>query len=119
MSSLTVGLQQLGAFIGAAAIYTITNRFGRKYVIMVVTAIFMVGVVITVAPTGSLAAWYVGRIVSGLGMGGQSVVIPMFSAEMTPKEIRGRCGSFYQWMYAWGVFLAYWVNYVSRYTSPN
>lgn len=44
-------------------------------------------------------------------MGGQSVVIPMYSAEMTPKEIRGRCGSFYQWMYAWGVFLAYWVDY--------
>ena len=113
VSSLTVGLQQLGAFIGAAAIYAITNKYGRKYVIMAVTGVFLVGVVIMVAPTKSLPAWYVARILSGLGMGGQSVVIPMFSAEMTPKQIRGRCGSFYQWMYAWGVFLAYWVNYVS------
>ncbi|KAJ4413815.1 hypothetical protein N0V82_008309 [Gnomoniopsis sp. IMI 355080] len=30
---------------------------------------------------------------------------------MVPKEIRGRCGSFYQWMYTWGVLLAYWVDY--------
>jgi MFS family permease len=51
-------------------------------------------------------------VVAGLGMGGQSVVIPMYSAEMTPKEILGRCGSFYQWLYTWGVFTAYWVDYV-------
>lgn len=51
---------------------------------------------------------------AGIGMGGLSVVVPMYSAEMmTPKEIRGRCGSFYQWMYTWGVFSAYWVDYVS------
>src|ERR1700712_3425157 len=30
---------------------------------------------------------------------------------MVPKEIRGRCGSFYQWLYTWGIFLAYWVDY--------
>jgi len=44
-------------------------------------------------------------------MGGMSVVVPMYSAEMTPKEIRGRCGSFYQWMYTWGILIAYWVDY--------
>ncbi|KAJ5266771.1 hypothetical protein N7478_009579 [Penicillium angulare] len=111
VSSLTVGLEQLGSFIAAAAVYPITTKFGRKWVIIGATGIFCIGVIIQVINTGSLAAWYVGRIVAGIGMGGQSVVIPMYSAEMTPKEIRGRCGSFYQWMYAWGVFLAYWVNY--------
>lgn len=112
VSSLTVGLEQLGSFIAAAAVYPITNKFGRKWTIIGATGIFCIGVIIQVINTRSLAAWYVGRIVAGIGMGGQSVVIPMYSAEMTPKEIRGRCGSFYQWMYAWGVFLAYWVNYV-------
>ncbi|KAJ5629081.1 hypothetical protein N7490_011309 [Penicillium lividum] len=111
VSSLTVGLEQLGSFVAAAVVYPLTNKFGRKYVIISVTGIFCLGVIIQVINTHSLAAWYVGRIVAGLGMGGQSVVIPMYSAEMTPKEIRGRCGSFYQWMYAWGVFLAYWVDY--------
>lgn len=113
VSSLTVGLEQLGSFIAAACVYPITNRYGRKFCIIGSTALFVIGVIIQVINTRSLAAWYVGRIVAGLGMGGQSVVIPMYSAEMTPKEIRGRCGSFYQWLYAWGVFLAYWVNYVS------
>ncbi|KAJ5933358.1 hypothetical protein N7454_005687 [Penicillium verhagenii] len=111
VSSLTVGLEQLGSFVGAALVYPITNKFGRKWTIIGATGLFCIGVIIQVNNTHSLAAWYVGRIVAGLGMGGQSVVIPMYSAEMTPKEIRGRCGSFYQWMYAWGVFLAYWVDY--------
>ncbi|OQE28399.1 hypothetical protein PENSTE_c003G01339 [Penicillium steckii] len=111
VSSLTVGLEQLGSFIAALLFYPLTDRYGRKLCIIGSTALFVIGVIIQVIKTHSLAAWYVGHIVSGLGMGGQSVVIPMYSAEMTPKEIRGRCGSFYQWLYAWGVFLAYWVDY--------
>lgn len=113
VSSLTVGLEQLGSFVAAMFFYPLTNKYGRKVCIIGSTALFVIGVIIQVIKTHSLAAWYVGRIISGLGMGGQSVVIPMYSAEMTPKEIRGRCGSFYQWLYAWGVFLAYWVDYVS------
>ena len=113
VSSLTVGLEQLGSFVAAMLVYPLTNKYGRKVCIICSTALFVIGVIIQVNKTHSLGAWYVGRIVSGLGMGGQSVVIPMYSAEMTPKEIRGRCGSFYQWLYAWGVFLAYWVDYVS------
>jgi MFS family permease len=121
VSSLTVGLEQLGSFIGAAVIYPLTNKYGRKPTILGSTALFIIGVIIQVIKTHSLAAWYIGRIIAGLGMGGQSVVIPMYSAEMTPKEIRGRCGSFYQWLYAWGVFTAYWIDYVglSSTISPN
>lgn len=111
VSSLTVGLEQLGSFLAALVVYPITNKYGRKYTIIGSTAIFCIGVIIQVCPTKSIAAWYVGRIVAGIGMGGQSVVVPMYSAEMTPKEIRGRCGSFYQWLYTWGVFTAYWVDY--------
>lgn len=74
----------------------------------------MVGALIQTIKSGSLAGWYVGRIVAGIGMGGLSIVVPMYTAEMTPKEIRGRCGSFYQWMYTWEVFAAYWIDYVGH-----
>ncbi|PWY85048.1 MFS quinate transporter [Aspergillus heteromorphus CBS 117.55] len=111
VSSLTVGLEQLGSFVAALFAYWLTDKYGRKYVIIGSTGVFCVGVIIEVINTHSLAAWYVGRIIAGIGMGGQSVVVPMYSAEMTPKEIRGRCGSFYQWLYTWGVLVAYWVDY--------
>ena len=111
VDSLTIGLNQLGSWVAAMLIYPVTDAFGRKRTIMAVTAVYAVGVIIQVVNTSSLAGWYVGRVIAGLGQGGMSVTIPMYSAEMTPKEIRGRCGSFYQWMYTWGVFLAYWVDY--------
>lgn len=111
VNSLTVGLEQLGSFVAAIIVYPLTNKYGRKYVIIAATAVFCLGVVIETINTRSLGAWYTARFIAGLGMGGQSVVIPMYSAEMTPKEIRGRCGSFYQWMYTWGILLSYWVDY--------
>ncbi len=112
VNSLTVGLGQLGSFVACFFAYPLTDRYGRKYTIIGFTGLFLIGVVIQVAPTGNLGAWYFARFLSGFGIGGQSVIIPMYSAEMTPKEIRGRCGSFYQWLYTWGVFCAYWIDYV-------
>lgn len=113
VNSLTVGLEQLGSFVAAVFIYPLTNKYGRKYAMLGSALVFLIGALLQTINTRSLAAWYVARIVAGIGMGGMSVVVPMYSAEMTPKEIRGRCGSFYQWMYTWGIFTAYWVNYVS------
>lgn len=81
--------------------------------------VFMIGAALQTGNTHSLASWYVARIISGLGQGGLSVVVPMYSAEMTPREIRGRCGSFYQWMYTWGIFTSYWVDYVSLTCPPS
>jgi MFS family permease len=46
-----------------------------------------------------MAAFYVGRIVAGIGLGAASVVVLMFSSEMAPKDIRGQIGSFFQWFY--------------------
>ncbi|MCJ1314387.1 hypothetical protein MMC25_008069 [Agyrium rufum] len=111
VNSLTVGLEQLGSFVSCFIIYPLTTRYGRKYAIIGSTAVFMIGALLQTISTHSLGAWYTARIIAGLGMGGLSVVVPMYSAEMTPKEIRGRCGSFYQWMYTWGIFTAYWVDY--------
>lgn len=34
--------------------------------------------------------------------------MPMFSSEMTPKEIRGQVGSFYQLFFTFGIFTSYW-----------
>lgn len=112
VNSLTVGLEQLGSFVACFIIYPLTNKYGRKYAIIGSSAVFILGAVIETVNTGSLGAWYTARFIAGLGMGGLSVVVPMYSAEMTPKEIRGRCGSFYQWMYTWGILTAYWVDYV-------
>lgn len=46
--------------------------------------------------THSRPAFYVGRVIAGLGLGSATVIVPMFSSEMMPKEIRGKVGCFLQ-----------------------
>lgn len=48
-----------------------------------------------------------GRVVAGVGLGSASVVVPMFSSEMAPKELRGRIGSFFQLFYTFGTYLSF------------
>jgi MFS family permease len=78
VSSLAVSLQQLGAFVACFAIWPVTHKFGRRWAIAACAAIFCVGAAIQTINTHSLAAFYLGRVIAGLGLGGSSVVVPMF-----------------------------------------
>lgn len=95
-SSLTVGLQQLGAFVACFIAWPLTERIGRKKTLMLSSFVFCIGALIQTINTHSLPAFYVARVVAGLGLGAATVVVPMFSSEMTPKELRGQVGSFFQ-----------------------
>jgi MFS family permease len=69
---------------------------------MLSSAIFCIGAIIETINTHSMAAFYVGRVVAGMGLGAASVVVPMFNSEMAPKELRGQIGSFFQLFYTFG-----------------
>lgn len=58
-----------------------------------------------------LSVFYVGRVIAGLGLGGATVVVPMYSSEMAPKNLRGRVGCFFQWFYTIGILVSYWTAY--------
>lgn len=70
--------------------------------------------------THSLGAFYAARVVSGIGVGMATVVIPMYSAEMAPKNIRGMLGSMFQFFFTLGVMTSYWIDYaVSEHMEPS
>ncbi|KAH7131504.1 MFS sugar transporter-like protein [Dactylonectria estremocensis] len=110
-SALSVGLQQLGAFVGCFLAWPIAERFGRKKPLVLSSAIFCAGGVFQTINTGSLATFYAARVVSGLGLGASTVVVPMFSGEMVPTELRGQVGSFFQLFFTLGIFASYWIDY--------
>ncbi|KAI1265375.1 general substrate transporter [Xylariaceae sp. FL1019] len=119
-SSLSVGLQQLGAFVACFAAWPVADRLGRRKALMLASSIFVVGVIIQTANTHSLTAWYIARLIAGIGLGLATVVVPMFNSEMMPKELRGKVGSFFQWFYTWGIFVSYFVDYgVAKDISGN
>ncbi|KAL9059247.1 MAG: hypothetical protein Q9162_001284 [Coniocarpon cinnabarinum] len=118
--SLSVSLQCLGAFVACFFIWPINRRIGRKPSLILSSLVFCVGVIIQTVSTHSLAAFYVARVIAGIGLGAATVVVPMYSSEMTPRELRGQIGCFFQLFYTLGIFTSYWVDYgVSKNLKPN
>jgi MFS family permease len=111
VSAVMVSLQNVGAFLAALGISLISARFGRRRTIMASCAVFILGVILQVIPSHALACFYIGRFVSGLGLGAATAVAPSYNAEMAPKEIRGQLGSGMQLLFALGVMISYWIDY--------
>ncbi|KAL1623038.1 hypothetical protein SLS56_008449 [Neofusicoccum ribis] len=111
VSSLCVSLQQLGAFVACPVSIPISRKYGRKTAILWGSVVFCIGAMLQTVPSGSLPCFYVGRVIAGLGLGTMTVVVPQYNAEMSPKELRGRLGSFFQMAFTLGIFTSYWVDY--------
>lgn len=99
VSSLAVSLQNLGAFVSCFLIFPLTRKYGRKPAIIGSAILFCLGALMQTINHHSLAVFYIFRVVAGLGLGASSVIVPMYSSEMSPKQLRGQIGSFYQLMY--------------------
>jgi len=104
---------QAGCFAGCFVASWFADRWGRKMALQVAGLVTIVGCVIQAVAMGSLEAMYVGRFVAGLGVGGASMVVPLYISENAPRGIRGGLTSLYQLFIATGTCLAFWVNYGS------
>ncbi|KAJ6534823.1 general substrate transporter [Mycena capillaripes] len=114
ITSNVVSVLQAGAFFGALGSAPISAVIGRKWTLVIFTAIFSVGAALTTAaksPTNGLALIYAGRVVSGVGIGAISAVAPAFVSECSPKNVRGRITGLFQITVAIGVMISYFINY--------
>lgn len=114
VNSNCVSILQAGAFFGCFGIWPLTSWLGRRWGFIIASAVFCVGAIMQVINTHSIGVFYAGRVISGLGTGAATVLVPMFSAEMAPKEIRGKLGSCFQLFFATGVCISYWVDYAAQ-----
>lgn len=119
VSSIAVGIQQAGALVGCFAVWPVTNRWGRRLAMMACSAVFCAGVILEVINSHSLAMFYAGRVICGLGIGGSATVIPIYMAEMSPKETRARLGSCYQFTYTIGILVSYWIDYAVKFMPAS
>lgn len=78
---------------------------------MTCSAIFCAGVILETLRSRSIAVFYLGRVICGLGIGGSATIIPIYLGEMSPKESRARLGSCYQFTFTIGILVSYWVDY--------
>ncbi|KAI1120994.1 general substrate transporter [Nemania abortiva] len=119
VASNSTSILQAGAFFACFFIWPFTAKYGRRRAIMLASALFTVGAIVQTINTHSLGAFYGARAISGIGVGMATVLIPMYSAEMAPKEIRGTLGSGFQFFFTLGVMTSYWVDYGVKINLPS
>ncbi|RME89757.1 MAG: MFS transporter [Verrucomicrobia bacterium] len=106
----TVASALIGTIIGSIAVGWPTDRIGRREMLKVL------GVLYFVSAVGSALAWdwysfLFFRFIGGLGVGGASVVSPMYIAEISPARVRGRLVALAQLNIVAGILLAFLSNY--------
>jgi len=106
-----VGLLSIGTLIGVLIAGPIANALGRKKGIVLWNLIFIVGVIIQIATSRSWVQTAIGRLVAGFGVGGLSVMTPMYQSETAPRQIRGALVSTYQLFITLGILVAYLINF--------
>lgn len=100
----------LGAILGSAIIGPMSDKYGRKKLILLSGIIFFVG---ALGSAFSPEFWtlIISRIVLGIAVGASSALIPTYLAELSPAEKRGSVSSLFQLMVMSGILLAYITNY--------
>ncbi|KAJ2904016.1 quinate permease [Zalerion maritima] len=111
LSQNIVSTLQAGCFAACLVTTWFTDRWGRRWCLIVAGLVTIVGVVMQAASSGNLGAMYAGRFFAGLGVGAASMLTPLYVSECAPRAIRGALTSFYQLFIVTGIMIAFWINY--------
>jgi sugar porter (SP) family MFS transporter len=107
----TVAVALWGAIVGATTAGIPGERFGRRNSLRVLAVLYLASALGCAFAWG----WYpllFFRFLGGLGIGGSSVLGPMYIAEISPAKWRGRLVGFFQFNVVFGILLAYFSNYM-------
>ena len=99
----------VGCVIGAMFAGSLSDRIGRKKVLMISAFAFAISSLGIMLPMG-LNSFIIFRLIGGVGIGIASMLSPLYISEIAPANIRGRLISIYQMGIVLGILLIYFVN---------
>ncbi|KAJ5690314.1 hypothetical protein N7462_004706 [Penicillium macrosclerotiorum] len=106
-----VSLLQAGCFFGALGAGPVGEKIGRRLALALSAIFFTVGSIMQTASSGQTSLIFVGRAIGGLGVGSASMLVPLYSAECAPPNIRGRLVGIYEIGVQTGTCIGFWINY--------
>jgi sugar porter (SP) family MFS transporter len=107
----TVSAALIGTVIGSMLAGIPGDKLGRR------ASLRWMAILYVVSAVGCAFAWNWSalvffRFIGGLGIGGSSVLGPMYIAEIAPAKWRGRLVGIFQFNVVFGILLAYFSNYL-------
>lgn len=111
LEGFVVSSVMFGAILGSVITSPLSDKFGRKKLIIILGLIFTVSSIGTAWPP-NVQVMIAFRILLGIAVGGASGLVPMYLAELAPAAKRGIIIAYNGIMNATGMLLAYVVNYI-------
>jgi SP family arabinose:H+ symporter-like MFS transporter len=108
---LTVSMALIGTVIGAMTAGIPGQKYGGRETLRVLAVCY----VISALGCAFAWNWYVllaARFIGGIGIGGSSVLGPVYIAELAPAKLRGRLVGMFQINIVIGILMAYLSNYI-------
>lgn len=89
----------------------LSDRFGRRPVLQVAAVLFAISAIASAFAPNFLFL-VIARMLGGIGVGAALIIAPMYIAEISPPEMRGRMVSFNQLNIVIGISAAFFTNYL-------
>ena len=109
MQGVAMTTALIGCLVGAMVAGGPADKYGRKPLLMTSAVLFTVSAIAT-GLFNDFTLFNIARFVGGIGIGVASALAPMYIAEVSPAEIRGRMVSLNQMTIVLGILGAQIVN---------
>lgn len=110
MKELIVSSVLLGAMIASLCGGRLTDQFGRRRLMLVISALFIAGTLVASSAT-HVSEILFGRLIIGLAIGLGSYTAPLYIAEVSPYHLRGALVSLNQLAITVGILASYIIDY--------
>ena len=104
------GSLALGCIVGCIIAAGVADKYGRKPGLMAAAVIFAVSS-LGIALTNTLSLFITMRFAAGIGVGMASMLCPLYIAEISPAQVRGRNVAINQLTVVIGILITNLVNY--------
>ncbi|MBP5377900.1 MAG: MFS transporter [Bacteroidaceae bacterium] len=109
MQGVAMTTALIGCLVGAMVAGAAADKYGRKPLLMVSAVLFTVSAIAT-GLFNDFTLFNIARFIGGMGIGVASALAPMYIAEVSPADIRGRMVSLNQMTIVLGILSAQIVN---------
>jgi SP family arabinose:H+ symporter-like MFS transporter len=117
-TELAAGSLLAGCVAGASAAGYLSDRFGRRRILILSALLFGASALGAALPR-NLTEFGAARFVGGIAIGVASLIAPLYIAEVSPSRIRGRLVSLNQMAIVSGILLAYLTNWLLSFLGPH